>query len=164
MAANPGTRIAYIGLGSNLGDRQWALQEALNRLRGSPGIQVRAVSPMIQTQPAGGPPGQPTYLNAAAELEVTLTPRELLGRLMEIEQALGRRREQEERWGPRVCDLDILLIDNLIIDTPELVIPHPRMHRRRFVLEPLAAIAPLARHPVRGKTVAQMLADLENAP
>lgn len=156
-------RIALIGLGSNLGDRHGILADAVERLRRAEGLSVRAVSPMMETTPVGGPPGQPLYLNGAVDVLCTLEPRRLLERLMEIESQLGRRRDPEERWGPRTCDLDILLIEELIINTPELTVPHPRMHQRRFVLEPLAAIAPLARHPVLGKTVAQMLAELENA-
>jgi len=162
---NPATwRTAYIGLGSNLGDRHGILREALDHLRRGEGIQVRAVSPMVESTPAGGPVGQSIYLNGAAELAVSLAPQQLLDRLTDIEWALGRRRGQEVRWGPRTCDLDVLLIDELVIDTPSLTVPHPRMHQRMFVLGPLAAIAPLARHPVLGKTVAQLLAELENAP
>ena len=158
------THTAYIGLGSNLGDRRGNLLAALEYLRATPGIVVRAVSALIETLPVGGPPGQGVYLNGAAELATSLEPHRLLGRLMDIESACGRRRDQEVRWGPRTCDLDILLIDDLVIDTPDLTVPHPRMHERRFVLEPLAAVAPLAWHPVLGRTVCQLLAELEDAP
>ncbi len=88
-------------------------------------------------------------------------PPDLLAALQEIERRLGRDRSKEIRWGPRTCDLDILLIDRQVIDTPELTVPHPRMHERRFMLEPLAEIAPDAMHPVLGKTVVRMLADLK---
>ncbi len=153
--------LAYIGMGSNLGQRGDALMQAVIRLSEVEGIAVRRLSQFIQTEPVGGPDDQPVYFNAAVEVAVELSPRQLLDVLQEVERHLGRDRSREERWGPRTCDLDILLMGELVIDdAPDLTIPHPRMHERAFVLEPLSAIAPGAVHPVLGKTVSEMLDDV----
>jgi len=154
-------RIAYIALGGNLGERAETLQAALGMLHERQGVSVLRVSEMVETAPVGGPGGQGDYLNAAAEIETSLSPMELLDALQDIERKLGRDRLSEERWGPRMCDLDILLIGDLVMDTPELTIPHPRMHHRGFVLAPLYEIAADAVHPVLDKTVSALLADLE---
>ena len=155
--------IAYIGLGSNLGDRRALLDQALELLRIQPGITVERASSYRETEPVGGPPGQERYLNAVAELRTDLAAGPLLRVLLAIEQQLGRTRG--ERWGPRLIDLDVLLYGAEVIQVHEpdldLSVPHPRMHERRFVLEPLAEIAPLAVHPGLQSTVADLLRRLD---
>ena len=147
--------IVYLGLGSNLGDRRRNLEAALDALRAHPQITVSAVSAFLETDPVGGPPGQGRFLNAAAKIETDLSPEALLEELKRVERALGRK--PGPRWGPRKIDLDILLCGNTILETGTLVIPHPRMRERRFVLEPLAEIAPDARDPVTGLSVRDLL-------
>ena len=125
----------FLGLGSNLGDRERTLREALASLPG-----VVAVSPVYETDPMGGPQGQPPYLNLVVELDTDLGPRQLLGVCHRLESAAGRVRQT--RWGPRTLDVDILLMGDLEVDQPDLTVPHPRMYERAFVLAPLADIAP----------------------
>jgi 2-amino-4-hydroxy-6-hydroxymethyldihydropteridine diphosphokinase len=126
---------AFLGLGSNLGDRERYLREAVDSLPG-----VVQVSPLYETDPVGGPGGQGAYLNIVVEIATDLTPRELLGVCHRLESAAQRVRT--ERWGPRTLDVDILLYDDVRSDEPDLTIPHPRMWQRRFVVAPLRDIAP----------------------
>jgi 2-amino-4-hydroxy-6-hydroxymethyldihydropteridine diphosphokinase len=144
---------AAIGLGSNLGDSLTILKTALDILNNTPGIVINAISSWYQTVPIGPP--QPNYINGCVLLEVQQTPQELLEILLGIETQLGRVRQ--ERWGARTLDLDILLIDDLILNTSNLVIPHPAMTERGFVLVPLAEIAPHWIHPVMGKSISSLI-------
>jgi len=144
-----------IGLGSNLGDRRAHLRGGLLEMRALG--RLRAVSPLFETEPVGLRE-QPRFLNAVALLDTELTARELLGRLLEIEARHGRVRSGKDR--PRTLDLDLLFYGGQVIREPGLEAPHPRLHGRRFVLAPMAAVAPAWRHPLRGKTVAEMLAEL----
>lgn len=138
---------AYLGLGSNLGDRRANIAEALKRLGATHGIALVRTSSVIETEAVGGPT-QPRFLNAACEIETDLSPWELLRAARRVERGMGRVRRV--CWGPRTIDIDILLIDELVIADAELSVPHPRMTARAFVLGPLAEIAPRARHPVTG--------------
>jgi len=129
---------AFIGLGSNLGDRRAYLKSAVEGLRA--GGDVVAVSPLYETEPVGGPAGQECYLNLVVELATSDTPRRLLERCQALEEAAGRVRS--ERWGPRTLDADVLFVDGSEVDEDDLVVPHPRLWERRFVLQPLADLAP----------------------
>ncbi|MBI4355489.1 MAG: 2-amino-4-hydroxy-6-hydroxymethyldihydropteridine diphosphokinase [Candidatus Omnitrophica bacterium] len=148
--------VVLLGLGSNLGDREYHLDQALKALRATPGIRLQAISPLLEFPPVGGPPGQDLFLNGTAQIETTLSPRELLTALQTIERRLGRL-PGEARWSPRTIDLDILLYDEQVVQEPDVMIPHPLMHERLFVLEPLGLIAPRARHPLLRQTVEEML-------
>ena len=150
---------AYVGLGSNLGDRRANLESAVEKLDRSPGVEILRRSSWRETEPVGGPSGQPGYLNGVVEIETTLSPRKLMAKLVEVENALGRVRE--ERWGPRTIDCDLILHGETAVDEPELTVPHPRMRERRFVLEPLDELAPAARDPVTGLTIGELLERLD---
>lgn len=142
-----------LSLGSNQGDRATYLQSAVEALGRLEHTRLRAVSDWYETE-AWGEPDQPVFLNAAAEIETALEPLELLNAIKAIETRLGR--EPGPRWGPRVIDIDIILWDGAVIDTPELRVPHPEFRRRAFVLQPLADIAGDARDPETGATVAEL--------
>jgi 2-amino-4-hydroxy-6-hydroxymethyldihydropteridine diphosphokinase len=149
--------IAYIGLGSNMGDKLAACRRALELL--SRAGRVTRVSPFYCTEPVGYP-DQETFLNAVAELETELSPLALLAACHVIEEELGR--DRMFRWGPRTIDLDILLYGDQVVNTGELTIPHALMSARRFVLTPLNELAPLAVHPVSKKTVSRLLEELDD--
>jgi 2-amino-4-hydroxy-6-hydroxymethyldihydropteridine diphosphokinase len=146
---------AYIALGANLGDRAANLATAVDCLRGTGSVEVVKVSHSYETAAVGGPTDSPPYLNAAAELRTSLPAMDLLARLLEIEREIGRVRR--EKWEPRPIDLDLLLYDDQIIATDVLLVPHPLMHERRFVLGPLAEIAPDVVHPVLQKSMKGLL-------
>lgn len=148
-----GWHTAYVALGSNMGDTKGYLDMAVKMLDDRSDCQVTKVSDYLVTKPYGGVE-QDDFLNGALELRTILEPEELLDVLHEIEQAANR--ERKIHWGPRTLDLDILLYDDLVFDTPDLHIPHVEMHMRDFVLKPLAQIAPWKRHPLTGKTVEEM--------
>jgi 2-amino-4-hydroxy-6-hydroxymethyldihydropteridine diphosphokinase len=149
----------YIALGANIGDRERNIRSALAKLNKTDGVSVARVSSLLENPAVGGPPDAPPFLNAAAELKTTLGSHALLHRLLEIEKELGRARR--ERWEPRPIDLDMLLYGDHILSSQELVVPHPLMHERRFVLQPLAEIAPEAVHPVLQMTIAGLLENLK---
>jgi 3-oxoacyl-[acyl-carrier protein] reductase len=149
---------AYIALGSNLGDRRDYLDRALEALSQRAGISVEKVSRYYETDPVGGPPGQGPFLNAAALIRTELPPEELLRALLDVERSLGRIRQM--RHGPRTIDLDLLLYGDTVKSDAGLTVPHPRMHERWFVLEPLAEIAPNARHPIFAKSALELLNEL----
>ena len=143
---------AYVGVGANLGDRERTIRSAIAALPG-----VVAVSSLRETEPVGVT-GQPPFLNGAVALDTAMTARELLDGLLAIELALGR--ERRERWGPRTIDLDLLVYGDEVVDEPGLTVPHPRLHERRFALEPLAELDPELVVPGRGR-LKDVLAELD---
>ena len=150
---------AYVGVGANLGDRARAIRQALAALDARAGVAVVAVSTLRETEPVGYL-DQPRFLNGAAALETDLGPRELLDALLEVERELGRVRGEGPRYGPRPIDLDLLLHGDVVLEEPGLVVPHPRLHERRFALEPLAELDPALVVPGRG-AVEDLIARLE---
>lgn len=149
---------AYVGLGANLGDREEMLKRALDRLAAEPSVELVAASTLRETEPEDFL-DQPSFLNGAAAVETDLSPRQLLARLQLIECELGRRRAGP-RFGPRVIDLDLLLYGSETVSEPEIEIPHPRLHLRRFALEPLAELDPELEIPGKGP-VSALLAGLD---
>ncbi len=149
--------VVYLSIGANLGSRYETCKQAIAMLDKVAGLSVRQVSSAWETEPVGLT-DQPQFINLAVGIDSALTPRDLHLACQTIENKLGRKRVQ--RWGPRLIDLDILLQEDLVLDEDGLVIPHKRLHERRFVLAPLAELAPDLIHPKTKKTVAQMLSEL----
>lgn len=148
----------YIGIGSNLGDRESNLFAAVDALRRMDALCVRRCSSIYESSPVGPP--QPRFLNAVVEIETTLEPLRLLSLLKQVEVDLGRQRRK--RWGPREIDLDILLWEGQVVAEPSLQVPHLELHKRRFALEPLCELAPLLEHPVTGERMCDLLKKLSS--
>jgi len=149
--------VVYLGVGSNIGDKEANCREALKRLEDIGDTRVTKVSALYPTKAVGGPP-QEDYINGVARLETDMTPEKCLDALKSIEDGMGR--EPADKDHPRLIDLDILLYDDLVLSTDKLKIPHPRMHRRYFVLRGLAEIAPFVMHPLTGKTAEELYEDI----
>lgn len=148
---------AFIGLGSNVGDRAASLSAAAEALESEEAIEIVARSSVYETDPVGGP-AQPRYYNQVLEIETGLTPRRLLDACQRIEARLGRHRAQEVRWGPREIDLDLLAVDGEVVRESDLTIPHPRIAERAFVLVPWAEVSPDFEIPGRGRVAALLAA------
>lgn len=149
----------FIGIGSNLGNRRAHYQKALDLMADLPRTAIVRCSSLYESEPIGE--AKNWYVNGVVELKTECAPQQLLSRLQKIEAALGRQRTAHtKKWASRTIDLDILLFDNYIVDEEQLKIPHPEMHRRRFVLWPLSELAPQFIHPLLGSTVTELLADL----
>ena len=150
----------FLGLGSNVGERQKFLNRAVEELRKVHDTRAVWASSVYETDPVGKT-DQPKFLNAALEIETALAPKELYGEVKSIEQRIGR--TEGERWGPREIDIDILLYDGLVFNDEELEVPHPEMVERKFVLVPLKEIAPDLVHPINGMTVEEMASACRDA-
>jgi dihydroneopterin aldolase/2-amino-4-hydroxy-6-hydroxymethyldihydropteridine diphosphokinase len=155
---NRGWHRAYLSVGSNLGDRKQMIAAAIEKLGQNEDCRVEQVSGFYETKPYGDVP-QPDFINGCVIVATILEPSELLAIMQQLEQLAGR--ERTVRWGPRTLDLDMLYYDDLITEEPELILPHPDLHNRKFVLEPLLELAPLHRHPVSKKTTREMLKEIE---
>lgn len=149
---------AYIALGANVGDREGNLRLAMQKLGQTPGVEVIEASKFLENPAEGMGDDAPPFLNAAIKVQTTLGSHALLHRILEIEKEMGRNRK--DRWEPREIDLDLLLYGSQIISSQELIVPHPLMHERRFVLEPLAEIAPAVVHPTLQMTIEGLLESL----
>lgn len=162
LMRNGGTpTTAYLGIGSNLGDRARRCYDAVAKISLHEQIKVIRFSPLIETAPVGGPSGAPPYLNGAVQIETTLGAHNLMTELLAIETSLGRQRLN--RWEPRLIDIDLLLFGDKILSADDLLVPHPLMHQRQFVLEPLALIAPDVVHPTMQMTIQGLLESLNSA-
>ncbi len=150
----------YVGIGSNLGDRRANTAEAVARVKELPATTVLRSSSLYESEPLGD--AKTWYVNSVIELETELVPVRLLAELLAIEEAMGRQRVAGERWGSRIIDLDILLVDEDVIVERTLKVPHPEMHKRRFVLMPLAELAPHVVHPQLGRSVSALLATVKD--
>lgn len=156
---------AYLGLGSNLGERRANLEAAFERLDALPGTRVIKRATIIETAPVGGPEGQGEFLNTACLIETDMPPHDLLDAIHRIERDIGRLRERETvRWGPRAIDIDILLWEGLTLSSPELTIPHPRLAEREFALRPLAEVDADAVHPTEKATIGELLKRIPQTP
>ena len=154
---------AYLGLGSNLSNRLLSLQQAVHHLHDQPEIEVdfdNGIAPIYKTTPLCVSQPQQNYFNTAIRIQTALTPLSLLQTCLQIEADMGRVRQ--ERWGPRIIDIDLLLFDDLVIHDDKLTVPHPRMHQRLFVLEPLCRIAGKVNHPVRNETINTILSQYKS--
>ena len=152
--------LAFVALGSNLGDRRANLEGAVKALKCADGVRVLRLSPWSETRAEGGPPAQPDFLNGCLEAETTLAPEDLLWLLQRIETQFGRDRKNELRHGPRTLDLDLLFYGDLCLERPGLSVPHPRLEERVFVLEPLSSLAPERLLPRCGRSVSERLREL----
>ena len=150
----------YIGIGSNLGDRRANHVEAIERIGAIPDTKVVRASSLYESEPLGN--AKTWFVNSAIEIDTELGAEALLKRLKAIEEAMGRKRVKGKRWGSRIIDLDILLSENEVVDKRTLKVPHPEMHKRRFVLMPLAELAPHVVHPGLGQTVSALLATVKD--
>jgi len=150
----------YIGIGSNLGDRKSNTVEAMDRVSKLPDTRIVRASSLYESEPLGD--AKTWFVNSAIEIETGMSTDQLLKKLKAIEAAMGRKRVKGKRWGSRIIDLDILLTDGEVIEKRSLKVPHPEMHKRRFVLMPLAELAPHVVHPQLGQTVSALLAGVKD--